>query len=81
MGSHSLRARFRKHGTKPCKQKLSGAIFVGGDVAKSVKKTPQNRSKWKYVIYWRKQRVMPPQRSSLPTRFREEPFCDSRIGG
>ena len=34
--SHSLKVKFRKHGTNPSKQKLSGAIFVRGDVAKSV---------------------------------------------
>ena len=34
--SHALKAKFRKHGTNPCKQKLSGAILVGGEVAKSV---------------------------------------------
>jgi hypothetical protein len=34
--SHTLKAKFRKHGTNPCKQKLSGAILVGGEVAKSV---------------------------------------------
>ncbi len=34
--SHALKAEFRKHGTNPCKQKLSGAIFVRGEVAKSV---------------------------------------------
>ena len=34
--SHSLKAKFRKHCTNPSKQKLSGAIFVRGDVAKSV---------------------------------------------
>ncbi len=26
--SHALKAKLRKHGTDPCKQKLSGAIFV-----------------------------------------------------
>ncbi len=36
VGSHTLKAKFRKHGTNPCKQKLSGAILVGGEVAKSV---------------------------------------------
>jgi hypothetical protein len=35
--SHALKAKFRKHGTNPCKQKLSGAIFIRGEVAKSVK--------------------------------------------
>ena len=34
--SHALKAKFRKHGTNPCKQKLSGAILVGGEVAKSI---------------------------------------------
>ena len=34
--SHALKAKFRKHGTNPCKQELSGAIFVRGEVAKSV---------------------------------------------
>jgi hypothetical protein len=34
--SHALKAKFRKHGTNPCKQKLSGAIFVRGEEAKSV---------------------------------------------
>ena len=34
--SHALKAKFRKHGTNPCKQKLSGAIFVWGEVGKSV---------------------------------------------
>jgi hypothetical protein len=33
---HALKAKFRKHGTNPCKQKLSRAIFVGGEVAKSL---------------------------------------------
>ena len=34
--SHALKAKLRKHGTNPCKQKLSGTILVGGEVAKSV---------------------------------------------
>ena len=34
--SHALKAKFGKHGTNPCKQKLSGAIFVWGEVGKSV---------------------------------------------
>ena len=34
--SHALKAKFRKHGTNPCKRKLSGAIFVWGEVGKSV---------------------------------------------
>jgi hypothetical protein len=34
--SHALKAEFRKHGTNPCKQKLFGAIFVRGEVVKSV---------------------------------------------
>ena len=34
--SQALKAKFRKHGTNPCKQKLSGAIFVWGEVGKSV---------------------------------------------
>jgi hypothetical protein len=34
--SHALKAKFRKHGTNPCKQKLSGAIFVRGEVAKGI---------------------------------------------
>ena len=36
--SHALKAKFRKHGTNPCKQKLSGAILVGGEVAKSIER-------------------------------------------
>ena len=35
--AHPLKARLRKHGTNPWKQKLSGAIFARRDVAKSVK--------------------------------------------
>ena len=35
--SHALKAKFRKHGANPCKQNFSGAIFVRGEVAKSVK--------------------------------------------
>ena len=34
--SHALKAKFRKHGTNPCKQKLSGATFIWGEVGKSV---------------------------------------------
>ena len=34
--SYALKAKFRKHGTNPCKQKLSVAILVGGEVATSV---------------------------------------------
>jgi hypothetical protein len=34
--SHALKAKFRKPGTNPCKQKLSGAIFVRREVAKGV---------------------------------------------
>ncbi len=34
--SHAVKAKFRKHGTNPCKQKLSGTILVGREVAKSV---------------------------------------------
>ena len=45
MRSHFLRTKFRRHGTNRCKQKLSSAIFVGGDTARSVKETRQNRSK------------------------------------
>jgi hypothetical protein len=37
--SHALKAEFRKHGPNPCKQKLSGAIFVQGEVAKSLNKS------------------------------------------
>ena len=40
--SHALKAKFRKHGTNPCKQKLSGAIFVRGEVAKSVKQIKES---------------------------------------
>jgi len=35
--SHAPKAKFRKHGTDPCKQKLSGAILVGGEVAKDMR--------------------------------------------
>ncbi len=34
--SHALKAKIRKHGSNPCKEKLSGAIFVRREVAKSV---------------------------------------------
>ena len=34
--SHALKAEFRKHGANPGKQKLSGALFVRGEVVKSV---------------------------------------------
>jgi hypothetical protein len=29
---HILKAKFRKHDTNPCEERLSCAIFVGGDV-------------------------------------------------
>jgi hypothetical protein len=40
--SHALKAKFRKHGTNPCKQNLSGAIFIRGEVAKSVKQIKES---------------------------------------
>jgi hypothetical protein len=37
--SHALKAKFRKHGTNPCKQKLSGAIFIRGEVPRALNKS------------------------------------------
>jgi hypothetical protein len=37
--SHALKAKLRKHGTNPCKQNLSGAIFIRGEVPRALNKS------------------------------------------
>ncbi len=75
--SHALKAKFRKYGTNPCKQKLSGAIVVNIQCF-VIKRTTRYRSAGqkvaksgtftrKYAIYRQKQWVMPHQQSLQPT--------------